>query len=106
MPEAILQAFLVATKLMYVVGCRDAESLKGDLVQLLQQILLIQVKGSSSIQARVQWVISISPNIHEGRCLIIPLAILFRLGVNIIPQDAQSVVFLLCVYRTRTLRKF
>ena len=31
-PEKILQAFPVSTKLMYVVGCRDAESLKGDLV--------------------------------------------------------------------------
>ena len=31
-PQAILQAFPVATKLMYVIGCRVAERLQGDLV--------------------------------------------------------------------------
>ena len=50
-PQAILQAFPVATKWMYVIGCCDAEGLKGERVQLLQQVLLIHVKGLSSVQA-------------------------------------------------------
>ena len=104
-PQAILQAFPVATKVMYVVACRDAERLKGDLVNLLQQVLLIQVKGSSSVQARMQRVVSIGPVIQEGHCLVIPPEVLFRSGVNIIPQDPQSVHFLLCVYRAKTLSR-
>ena len=102
-PQAILQAFPVATKVMYVVACRDAERLKGDLVNLLQQVLLIQVKGSSSVQARMQRVVSIGPVIQEGHCLVIPPEVLFRSGVNFIPQDPR-VSYIYCVSIVLKLR--
>ena len=88
----------MSTHLLYVCGCRDSERLQGSLVQLLQQVLVVQVSGSSTIHARVRGVTSVSPVLHEGHCTIVPSEVLHRSGVDIIPQSPNSVFFILGAY--------
>ena len=88
--------------LLYVCGCRDSERLQGSLVQ---QVLVIQVSGSSTIHARVRGVTSVSPALHEGPCTIVPSEVLHRSGVDIIPQSPNSVFFVLGAYSPQCLRR-
>ena len=94
-PHTILRAFPMSTHLLYVCGCRDSERLQGSLVQLLQQVLVVQVSGSSTIHARVRGVTSVSPVLHEGHCTVVPSEVLHRSGVDII---ARTVSFLSWVH--------
>ena len=95
----------MSTRLLYVCGCRDSERLQGSLVQLLQQVLVIQVSGSSTIHARVRGVTSVSPVLHEGHCTIVPSEVLHRSGVDIIPQSPNNVFFILGAYSPQCLRR-